>query len=43
MSLERVAAVIGLSINDTYEKQSPHERLGPALERFLGYLRSWAL
>ena len=43
VSLERVAAVIALSIQGTYRKQSVHERLGPALERFLGHLATTLL
>ena len=36
LSLERVAAVIGLAAGLSYSKQALHQRLGPRLELFLG-------
>jgi hypothetical protein len=35
LSLERLAAVIGLAANGSYSKQALHQRLGPALPAFL--------
>lgn len=40
LSLERVAAVVSLTIKTSYSKQAFHQRLGPTLERFLAELAS---